>query len=199
MCDSNLTNIEYEATFYDIDISEMRTKLKSFGGELIKSEFNQKRTVFNFPKGHEIKGGYIRVRDEADKITMTLKIMSSNNSIEGQKEVELVVDDYNAAINMLSLLGANKKSFQESKRELWEIDGVEIMLDSWPFLETLIEIEGKSELEVRKVSEKLGFNWNDAVFDSIDYFYCKKYNITSERINNNTPELRFDMDNPFLN
>jgi len=191
-------NVEYEATFCDINVDEIREKIKKLNGKLLKPMFDQKRTVFNFPKGHEIKGGWLRVRDEADKITMTLKIMESNGSIEGQKEVELTVNDYQNAVTLLKTIGAEEKAVQETKRELWELDGVELMIDLWPFLDPIIEIEGKNEVEVRKVAEKLGFNWSDAIFNSIDHVYSKKYNISTDRINNNTPKITFDIKNPFI-
>ena len=191
-------NVEYEATFCEINVDKIREKIKSLNGKLLKPMFNQKRTVFNFPKGHEIKGGWLRVRDEADKITITLKIVESNGSIEGQKEIELIVNSYENAVNLLKTIGAEEKAVQETKRELWELDEVELMIDWWPFLEPIIEIEGKNEIEVRKVAEKLGFNWNEAIFDSIDYVYSKKYNISTDRINNNTPKIVFNMENPFI-
>lgn len=149
-------NVEYEATFCDINIDEIRKKIKNLNGKLLKPMFNQKRTVLNFPKGHEIRGGWLRVRDESDKITMTLKIMESNGSIEGQKEIELIVNSYENAVNLLRTIGAEEKAVQETKRELWELDGVELMIDLWPFLEPVIEIEGKNEADVKKVAEKLG-------------------------------------------
>lgn len=197
MVDQKL-NVEYEATFCDINVDEIREKIKSLNGRLLKPIFNQKRTVFSLPKGHEIKGGWLRVRDEADKITMSLKIMESNGMIDGQKEIELTVNSYEQAVSLLKAIGAEEKAVQETKREVWELDGVELMIDWWPFLEPVIEIEGKNETGVRKVAEKLGFNWGEAIFNSIDCVYSKKYNISIERINNETPEIMFDMNNPFL-
>jgi len=191
-------NVEYEATFCDINVDGMREKIKGLNGKLLKPMFDQKRTVFNFPKGHEIKGGWLRVRDESDRITMTLKIMESNGSIEGQKEIELIVNNYENAVKLLKTIGAEEKAVQETKRELWELDGVELMIDLWPFLEPIIEIEGKNETEVRAVAEKLGFHWGDAIFDSIDRVYSKKYAISTDRINNHTPRITFDMENPFV-
>lgn len=191
-------NVEYEATFCDINVDEIRKKIKNLNGKLIKPMFKQKRTVLNFPQGHEIKGGWLRVRDEADKITMSLKIIEQNKTIEGQKEIELVVNSYENAVNLLKAIGAEEKAFQETKRELWEMDGVKLMIDWWPFLEPVIEIEGKNEIEVKKIAEKLGFDWTAAIFDSIDYVYSKKYNISKDRINNGTPGIRFDMKNPFV-
>ncbi|HOX60551.1 MAG TPA: CYTH domain-containing protein [Candidatus Magasanikbacteria bacterium] len=192
-------DIEYEATFYNINVDEIRDKIKILNGKLLKPMYNQKRTVFSFPKGHEIKGGWLRVRDESDKITMTLKIMESNESIDGQKEIELVVDSYENAIKLLKTIGAEEKAIQETRRELWKIDRVEIMIDWWPFLEPIIEIEGENESDVKQVAEKLGFDWNKAIFNSIDHVYSKKYGISIDRINNNTPKIMFDMENPFLN
>ena len=87
----------------------------------------------------------------------------------------------------------------ETKRELWKINGVDIMIDTWPFLETFIEIEGENEENVRHVSEKLNFNWKDAIFAPVSELYKRKYKISEDRINNNTPKIVFDMKNPFIN
>ncbi|MCP6717994.1 MAG: hypothetical protein KJI70_00400 [Patescibacteria group bacterium] len=47
--------IEYEAKFTNIDKDEIRLKLKNIGANLIRSEFLQKRIVFNLPEGHKLK------------------------------------------------------------------------------------------------------------------------------------------------
>ena len=61
--------IEYEATFFPVEKEEIRNKLKSLGAELVKPEFLQQRVVFYLPKGHGVEGGWLRVRDEGDKVT----------------------------------------------------------------------------------------------------------------------------------
>lgn len=198
MTNEELFDVEYEATFYNINPEEIRSKIKGLGGLLIKPKFDQVRTTFTFPKGHEIEGGFIRVRDEAGKITMTLKIFKENGLIDGQKEIELVVDNYENAVNFLKTLGAEDKAIQETKREIWSLNDVEIMIDWWPFLEPFVEIEGKNESDVRNISEKFGFDWKDAVFDGAAYFYSKKYGLSKDVINNQTPKILFDMENPFL-
>jgi len=157
----------------------------------------QKRVVFNLPKGHEIKGGWLRVRDEGNKITLSLKIIDGDK-IENQKEVCLKVSDFNDAVLLLETIGCDKKAYQESMREIWELDGVEVVIDEWPFLKPFIEVEGKSEEEVRKVSEKLGFDYNKALFCSVDVQYCKKYRIPRNMTNLSLPNLRFNDKNPFI-
>ena len=190
--------IEYEAKFPNIDKDEIRERLKKAGAQLVRPEFLQKRCTFNLPKGHEINGGWLRVRDEGDKITMTLKIVDGEK-IENQKEIILKVDNFSEAENFLILLGCNKKSYQETKREMWELDGVEVDIDEWPYLEPYVEVEGKNEEAVNKVSEKLGFDYDKAIFCCVTTLYNMKYGTPEEVINNQIPEITFEGKNPFEN
>jgi adenylate cyclase class 2 len=187
---------EYEATFIKVDKEEMRTKFKLAGAKLIRPEFLQTRKVFDLPSGHEIADGWLRVRDEGDKITMSLKIVGGKK-IEDQKELCLKIDNFEAAVELLKSIGCSQKAYQESRRELWMIDDVEITIDEWPFLEPFVEIEAKTEEEVKRISALLGFDYNQAIFCSVDTLYSQKYNIDKEVINHGTTKIVFDMDNPF--
>ncbi len=188
---------EFEATFTDISKDEAREKLKKAGAKLVREEYLQKRCVFNLPKSHEIKGGWLRVRDEGDKITMSLKIVDGDK-IENQKETQLVIDNFENAVNLFESIGCIKKAYQESKRELWKLKDVEITIDELPFLEPFVEIEGKSEEEVKEVAQKLGLDYSKAKFCAVDTLYSEKYGISEDRINNHTPEILFESENPFI-
>ena len=74
---------------------------------------------------------------------------------------------------------------------------MEIMIDEWPFLEPLVEVEGKSEEEVKKVSKKIGFDYSKALFCPAGKLYQMKYNIPDDKINT-APKIVFDMQNPFI-
>jgi len=189
-------NIEYEATFVNIDKDKARKRLKDAGAKLIKPEFLQKRVVFNSPKNLN-KHSWLRVRDEGDKITMSFK-MVDGDKIENQKEINLVIDDFKKGIEFLEAIGCQRKSYQETKREIWKLDDVEICIDEWPFLEPFVEIEGKSENKVKAVSKKLGFDYSKAWFCATGLIYSKKYNISVEIIDSEIPKITFDMENPFL-
>ncbi len=189
--------IEYEAMFMNINKEEIISKLKEIGAELVKPETLMKRKTYWLPKELEEKDGYFRVRDEdAGKITMTLKL-SEGTGIESDREAEIEVKDFEQACNLVENLGMKQKAFQETKREIWELDGVEIMIDTWPFIPTYIEVEGKSEEEVKEVSEKLGFDWGDAKFGTSVVQAAAFYGISAEDINNKIPKIIFDMENPF--
>jgi adenylate cyclase class 2 len=187
--------IEYEAKFLNINKGEVRAKLKSAGAELIKPETLMKRCNFTLPKSNEIEGSWLRVRDEGDKITMSLKVVCGDK-IEDQKEICLAIDDMKTAIDFLENIGCRKKAYQETLREFWRLDGADITIDTWPFLETFVEIEAASEEEVKKASEKIGFDYSRARFCATTTLYHEKYNLSEEIINNQTPEITFAQ-NPF--
>jgi len=189
--------VEYEATFVNINKEEIRDKLKNAGAKLIKPEFLQKRVVFNLLKGHEKEYAWLRVRDEQDKITMSYKEINGQK-IEDQKEINLIINDFKTGEEFLKSIGCPKKAYQENKREIWILDDVEICIDEWPFLEPFVEVEGKSEKEVKTVSEKIGFDYSKTLFCGVTPIYAMKYDIKFEVINNQTPRITFDMENPFL-
>lgn len=192
--------IEYEATFLNVNKDDIREKLKKADAKLIRQEFLQKRVVFNPPKGHEVEGAWLRIRDEGDKVTMSYKIVHNrkNRKIEDQKEICLIIDNFKSTELLLSAIGCERKAYQESKRELWTINGVDITIDEWPHLEPFVEVEGDSEKIVKMVSEKIGFDYNKAMFCSIDTLYNKKYGVSEYSINNETPEITFKGRNPFI-
>ena len=114
-------DIEYEATFENINKDEMRKKLEEAGAKLIRPEFLQKRVVFYLP--NKQKHAWLRVRDEGDKNTMSLKIIDGDK-IQDQKEICLNIDNFAKAVEFLIAIGCEKKGYQETKRELWKLDNV---------------------------------------------------------------------------
>ena len=187
--------IEYEATFSNINKEIIRKKLKKIGGKLVKPETSMKRFAFNLPSNE--RGKWLRVRDEGDKITMSFKAIEGKG-IESQKEVELVIDNFEHGVNFLKSIGCHEKAYQESKREIWEIDNTYIMIDEWPFLEPLVEIEGSDEKSVKSVAEKLGFDYSKAIFSSVDELYTEKYGVSEDVVVNKTPRIAFGDENPFV-
>ncbi|MBU0597440.1 CYTH domain-containing protein, partial [Patescibacteria group bacterium] len=176
--------IEYEATFTNVQKDEVRQRLKKTGAELVKPEFLMKRTVFNLPGNENINTTWLRVRDEGDKITLSLKKVDGDK-IENQSEICLIVSDYNQAVSLLKGIGCNEKAYQETKREVWQLGKAEISLDEWPYLEPFMEIEGDSEEATRRVAEQLGFDWDKAKFCAVATLYSEKYGLSINEINNN--------------
>jgi adenylate cyclase, class 2 len=128
---------------------------------------------------------------------MSLKIVDGDK-IDDQKEICFIIDNYQIGIEFLKTIGCEWKGYQETKRELWKLDNVEITIDEWPFLEPFVEVEGKSKQKVKTVSEKIGFNYEKAIFCAVGALYKMKYNVSLTSINNKIPHLTFESKNPFL-
>lgn len=189
-------NIEYEAKFLNIKKSDIRKRLEKSGAKLLRPEYLQKRIPFHLPQEKRSKNAWLRVRDEGNKITMSLKVVDGDK-IDNQKEICLEVDNFENAVTFLESIGCEPKSYQETKRELWKLGDAEITIDEWPFLEPFIEIEGSSENIVRSISEKIGFDYSKALFCAVGKLYQMKYNIHPDEINVEK-KIIFDMQNPFL-
>lgn len=187
--------IEYEATFTNIDKNDIRLRLKAAGALLTKPEVLMRRKSFTPPDEKDIEYSWTRVRDEGDKITMSFKSIKGDK-IEDQKEEMVVIDDFQAGVDFLLALGCREKAYQESKREIWHLDGTEVCIDEWPFLEPYVEIEGESEAAVKAVAEKLGFDYSSAKFCSAAVLYAEKYGILAADVSNKTPLITF-AENPF--
>lgn len=188
--------IEYEAKFLNIDKDDLRRRLAAAGAALVRPEFLQKRIPFDLPGDRKSKDAWLRVRDEDGKVTLSLKIVDGDR-IEDQREIMLTVDDFDNAVALLDAIGCGRKSYQETRRELWHMEGgVDVTLDKWPFLEPFMEVEGPSEEAVRAAAEKLGCRWEDAVFGAVGKLYFMKYGMYPDAVNQLT-KIVFDMENPF--
>ncbi|MBQ6510603.1 CYTH domain-containing protein [Candidatus Saccharibacteria bacterium] len=184
-------NNEIEAQFLDVKKDEIRQKLKKLKAKLIKPEVMMTRVAFSIAE-HQ----FARVRDEGDKIVMTYKNVSDEKSILGTKEVNITIDNFDDGVMFLKGCGLKQSAYQESYRETWVLDDVEICIDTWPWLPTFIEIEGPTEKSVWDTAKKLGFKKSQAKFGSVDSTYQHYYGIDMDVINLHTPEIRFDMTPP---
>jgi adenylate cyclase class 2 len=183
---------EYEAKFLDIDKDEVRTRLEAAGAVLERPEFGQRRWVFDLPEHN--KNNFARVRDEGGIFTMTVKRYTGAEK-DHPEESEVVVDSFDNAVDILTVIGCIPRSYQENRRELWTLDDVKITIDSWPFLEPFVEVEGASEGIVEEASKKCGFDWSKALFKGVNPLYQMIY---GEHVHiREMPRLTFDMPNPF--
>lgn len=176
---------EIEATFIEIDVEKLRQQLMDLGAKLLQEETLMQRTVFDIAKDE-----FVRVRDEGNKITLSYKRLDEL-SLSGMKEICLTVDNYTQAVNFMRTLGFRIKAEQETKREEWLLDGVEFDIDTWPWLPTFVEIEGKSEAAVREAAGKVGFDFEHALYGGVDEVYKRYYDVTSEDVNQKWREIKF--------
>lgn len=174
---------EIEGKWLNIDLSSMRDKLRDCGATMLQPERKMSRKNYDFPGDllEKEKSGWVRVRDEGDKITLSYKQLN-DRTVHGTKEVTLSIDSFDRACLFLESIGLVQVSYQETKRESWELDGNEIELDTWPWIPSFVEIEAKSEAELKRVVNLLGLKWEDALHGSVEVAYQDVYDVTEEEI-----------------
>ena len=182
---------EIEVKFLNVNFDDVRDKLTALGGVCEQPMRLMRRVIIDTPE--MIQNGrdaFIRLRDEGDKVTLTFKEFKEQ-SLTGAEEHEVVVSDFDTTLAILREGGLTRRSFQESKRETWRLNDVEVVLDEWPWLNPYIEIEADTEAAVHETAKQLGYDWNDAVFGSADKAYRIQYPGIRGRGVIDVPEVRF--------
>ena len=180
---------EIEVKFLNVDIDAMRQKLKDADATLEHPMRLMKRALIETEETSN-RNGYLRVRDEGDKITATYK-QFKENSLTGAQEREIIVSDFDETLAIFGEFGLDYHTFQESKRETWKYGKVEVVIDEWPWIQPYIEIEADSEDAVRNAAKELGFDWSNAVFGSVDVIYNLEYPNMTVRGVIDIKEVRF--------
>lgn len=138
----------YQAGRYDKN--KIRAKIEELGGVkhghwLFRVQVFTNPLVGNNP--------YVRVRDEGYKITLTYKTKGNKEFVDEQ---EVIINDFETGVNIMLGLGCVKRYYFEKLREIWHIGNTEICWDTNPGRPDLMEIESKSEEELKKVVAQLG-------------------------------------------
>jgi adenylate cyclase class IV len=110
---------EVEAKFLNIEKDSTREQLRSSGFTLITSEYLMKRKTFKFPQLLPKQSKWGRVRQEAGKVTMTIKEVRGVG-INDTYEAEVIVNDFAQASSILEACGLIPNALQENLREVWK-------------------------------------------------------------------------------
>lgn len=151
-----------------------------------------RRTVFDFPDRRlQEKRAWVRLREELDGSIELMFKQVKDDALGETYEQAITVHDYEAAKAFVLSLGLEVKGEQENKREVWELDGVEIMLDEWPWVDPFIEIEGKTEVAVKQCAEQLGLKWQSAKFGGVTPVYTEQYTLSRDEFETLELSMKF--------
>lgn len=185
---------EIEAKFVDVDIEDVRSRLQGIGATLDQPMRLMRRVLIE-EEHHAAERSFIRIRDEGDRVTLTFKRRTKPDdasTVDSTHELETTVGDLDITAKIFQEAGWDYITRQESRRETWHLDGVEIVIDEWPWIQPYIEIEAQSIDAVQDVAKQLGFNWDDAVFGSVDVIYTRDFPDMTVRGVIDVKEVRFD-------
>jgi adenylate cyclase class 2 len=169
---------EYELRVLEIDKKEIIKKLEELGAKRI-GEYNQRRYIYDFKPALDNK--WIRLRTGGEKTTLTIKQIDSKE-IDGTKELEIEVSNFDDTNQILNQLGYNSRLYQENIRELYILDDVEFEIDSWPLIPTYMEIEGKSKEAVEEALKLLDINNDKVTCLDVQSIYLDIYGIDIDSI-----------------
>ena len=175
---------EVEARLLDVDEIEFQEKLKELNAVFV-GDWIQVRNCYDFNPLRE--NSWIRLRKEGAKTTLTIKEIGSDK-IDGTKESEIEVSDFDMTNEILNKLGYFARSIQENRRRRYILDEVEIDIDSWPKIPTYVEFEAKNESDIRNVCSKLGIDFENLVTFGVTEIY-KHYGISNLAKSNYADEL----------
>lgn len=175
---------EYEVRVLEIDKENLIKKLENLGAKKI-ADFDYKRRIYNFNPISPNK--WIRLRTDGKRTTLTIKKLESLE-IDGTKEMEVEVSDFEETNNMLNELGYKAHTYQENKRTRYLLNDVELDIDSWPYIPTYLEIEGKDKNSVKSMIKLLGIDEEKVTSIDVQGVFRTFYNIEIS----NVPVVSFD-------
>lgn len=176
-------HIEYECRVLEINKEEFITKLEKLGAIKV-GEYFQKRFVYDF--NPIVSNKWIRLRTNGKRTTLTIKELT-NKTVDGTKELEIEVSDFDDTNKILNELGYIARNYQENKRITYMFDDIEIDIDTWPLIPTYVEIEGKNKECIDNFIKKLSICKKNITFLDVTSIYNEIYNIDILGIT----ELRF--------
>lgn len=167
---------EFEAKFFPISKDIFRKLLKKNSGLMQQKEILMRRVIYQLEDKQSKK--WLRIRDEGNKTTITIKEIINPNAIDGIREIEINTDDFHKTRHLFEFMGLTLKSYQENYRETWELNGAIITIDTWPGLESVLEIESSSAEHVKEIIKTLNLDEKDALYGAVDTLYQIKHGIS---------------------
>ncbi len=176
--------IENEVTVLNINKDEFIKKILNAGGKEVTKELKQIRCVYDFNPVNRNK--WIRLRTNGQKNTLTIKELNGNSKM-GAKELEIEVSDFEETNRILNELGYHYRNRQENYRHIFNFDGAEISIDTWPQIEPYAEIEADTKEDIERILKKLDIKPNQVTELDVCSIYKELYNIDILKIK----ELKF--------
>jgi adenylate cyclase class 2 len=165
-------NIENEIKILEINVSDVDAKLVALGFSK-KEPQNFRRFIYDIKDSRG--DSWVRLRTDGKKTAVTYKSYEKN-AIDGMKEIEIVVDDFDTAHTLLLAMGLVEVSYQENRRQRYTLDETEVSIDEWPLIPVYMEIESATSAEVEKYLGLLKQEGQETTSEPTSYVY-KKYGI----------------------
>lgn len=153
---------EIEAKILEIDPEELRKKLEGIGATKV-FEKQVKSDFYDFEDGRIEENGQIRLRTVGDHSFVTRKNDVDDDRAKVKEEIEFDVDNPEEVRKFLKSIGLKQIEDGEKKRAKWHKNSVEYVIDWYPEIPPLLEIEAPSHQKLEKGFEQLGYSFEETV------------------------------------
>jgi len=149
-------NQEIESKFYVRDLSAIETRLTALGATCIVPRGFEYNLRFDNPQDSLKRQGKVLRLRKSDDLRMTYK--GPGERIDGalwRTEIELIINDFDAAQKLLEELGYHVAAVYEKYRAMYSLGEALITLDELPYGK-FIEIEGENTEQIQALALQLG-------------------------------------------
>ena len=153
---------ELEGKWLLKDLPAFAERLTALGAQLLQARYYENNLRFDTP-GMELTPALqvLRLRQD-DQAHLTYKgPLDLTSGISLRHEIEVTVDDFDLARQLLEALGYEVFFQYEKYRTVYQLDGCHLMLDELPYGD-FVEIEGPDPAAILALAERLRLAWQDA-------------------------------------
>ncbi len=145
---------EFEIKILDVGMDEASILLEKLGFTK-QPTLEFKRYIYSLLTTAK-KESWIRLRTDGNKTTLSIKEYSSDK-IDGVRELEITVDNFEKTHELLQKLGYESTNYQENRRTVYLNTeyAAEISIDEWPLIPAYLEIEGANSKIVTGLLAKI--------------------------------------------
>ena len=165
---------EIEIKIIEFNEAKLRDALKKIKAEY-KGKFLMKRVVFDAMPDTPDQDELVRIRTNGKKTTLAWKYRDNRGkNLDNTDEIEVEVSDFDKTVEIISKLWKGVKPYeQDTKLEKWDCAGVEVAICTWPLVPPFLEIEGKTEEDIRKVIKELEIEGTDVGNTNLAKIFAK--------------------------
>lgn len=161
-------NLEIEAKVKVKNLQVLAKKLRQAGAKFLQT-VREQDLYFDSTDGTLIKSDCglrlrkrqnYRIAKGEETTLLTFKGPRGKSIFKSRKEIQIQVDDFEAARNILLSLGYKKHLTVDKIRQIWRLGKCEICLDKVKRLGTYIEVEGPNEKSIAAILDTLKLDKN---------------------------------------
>jgi adenylate cyclase, class 2 len=154
---------EIESKFYIRDLEAIETRLKKLGAICTVSRGFEYNLRFDNSQDNLTRQGKVLRLRKFNDIRLTFKGPGERlGGALARTEIELVIDDFDAAQKILEGLGYRVSAVYEKYRAMYKLGTALITLDELPYGK-FIEIEGENPEQISDLAQKLGLKPETAI------------------------------------